>query len=195
MKHILIVLAALLISVASYSQGFYSLDYTMSFGLGETDNYINNTSFRGITFEGRGFISDNISLGGVFTWSTFYEELPDESFTEDNMTIHGTQYRYLNAFPILAQAHYYLSTEEDKPWVYMGFGTGAYKIIQRTEAGVWASEQNNWHFGISPEIGMFYPVSNSAGINVSLRYHYVLKTSETTDQSWLGLNVGIAWGR
>ena len=195
MKYILTVLTALLISVVSYTQGVYTLDYTMSFGLGETGNYIGQPSFRGITFEGREFISENVSLGGVLTWSTFYEKLSNEPYTEDNMTLTGTQYRYLNAFPILFQAHYYLSTEDDKPWIYLGAGTGAYKIIQKTEAGIWASEHNNWHFGIAPEVGLFYPISNSAGINISLKYNYVFKTSETTDHSWLGLNIGIAWGR
>ncbi len=194
MKYVLIVLAALLISVAGYSQGFYSLNYTMSSPVGETGKYINKTSFRGFTFEGRRFISDNISLGGVFTWSTFYEKVTDEPLLEDNMTISGTQYRYLNVFPILFQAHYYLSTEDKKQLIYMGGGAGVYKINQRTELGVWLLEHNNWHFGISPEIGLFYPVSNSASLNISLKYHYVFKTSETTDHSWFGLNVGIAFG-
>jgi len=195
MKYIFTVLVALLISVEGYSQEFLSLNYTMSFGVGETGDYINKTSFRGITFEGRRFISDNISLGGVITWSTFYEKLADETFTEENMTLTGTQNRYLNVIPILFQTHYYLSTEDGKPWVYMGGGAGVYNIIQRTDTGIWSSQTNKWHFGISPEIGMYYEVSNSTGINVSLKYHYALKTSETTDHSWFGLNVGIAWGR
>lgn len=195
MKYILTLLAAILISGVSYSQGIYILDYTMSFGVGETGDYINKASFRGFTFEGREFVSENVSLGGVFTWSTFYEKLTDESFTEDDMTITGTQYRYLNAFPILFQAHYYLSTEDDKPWIYLGCGTGAYKMIQRTDVGIWTLEDNKWHFGVSPEVGLYYPISGSTGINISLKYNYVLKTSETMDYSWFGLNVGIAWGR
>ena len=73
MKYIITILTAILISSASYAQSLYSIDYTMSFGTGETGDYINSASFRGLTFEGRGFVSDQFSLGGLFTWVTFYE--------------------------------------------------------------------------------------------------------------------------
>ena len=194
MKITLIITTALLLSTLSYSQSFYSVDYTMSKGLGETGDYINKFSFRGLTVEGRGFLNENWSLGGLFTWTTFYEKYAEETFTSDDITVTGTQYRYLNAFPLLFQAHYYLSTEDDKPWVYFGAGTGAYKMVQRTNTGIWSVENNNWHFGISPEVGVFYPISHSTGINLSLKYHYVFKASGTTDHSWLGLNIGIGWG-
>jgi hypothetical protein len=194
MKYILVFVTALLISSASYSQSLYSLDYTMGFGVGKTADYISSPSFRGFTFEGRGFVSDNVSLGGLFTWSTFYEKLGGATYTQDNATLTGTQYRYINAFPILFQAHYYLSTDDQEPRVYLGGGLGTYKMIQRLNAGVWSVENNAWHFGFSPEVGMVYPISFTTYLNVSFRYHYVVKTKEVGDYSWFGLSLGLAWG-
>lgn len=195
MKYTYTILVVLLISITSYSQGFYNINYTMSMAVGETGEYISSPSFRGLSFEGGEFISDNVSIGGVITWSVFFEKSTNESFTEDNMTITGTQYRYLNVFPILFQAHYYINSDDDKPSVYMGGGAGAYRMVKRTSLGIWQSEQNSWHFGISPEVGILIPLGISTDLNIGMKYHYVIKTSETTDFSWFGLNVGIALGR
>lgn len=195
MKYLLSTFIALLIAGATYSQtSLYSMDYTMSFGVGETAEYIGSPSFRGFTFEGRGFVTDELSLGGLFTWSTFYEKLGGATFTQDQTTLTGTQYRYLNAYPILFQAHYYLGTDPYEPRMYMGGGLGAYKMVQRTNVGVWSIENNYWHFGISPEVGVLFPVSMTTSLNVSFRYHYVVKTKNSPDYSWFGLSLGIAWG-
>lgn len=194
MKYILTTIIALMIAGASYTQSLYTMNYTMSFGVGETAKFIGSPSFRGITFEGRGFVTDNVSLGGLFTWSTFYEKLANESYTSGTTTLTGTQYRYINAFPILFQAHYYIGTDSYAPRVYLGGGVGTYKMVQRLNVGVWSLEDNYWHFGFSPEVGVIYPVSMSTHFNISARYHYVVKAKETIDYSWFGLSVGFAWG-
>ncbi|MCB2222456.1 MAG: hypothetical protein KQI35_18885 [Bacteroidetes bacterium] len=194
MKYIITIVAALMITAVASSQSLYSFDYTVSFGSGETADYIQSPSFRGITFEGRGFITDQVSLGGLFTWTTFYEELAGATFTYESAALTGTQYRYINAYPLLFQAHYYLGTDDLEPRAYLGGGFGAYKINQRTNMGVWSVEENNWHFGLSPEVGILLPVSFDTYLNVSFRYHYVFKAKETIDHSWFGLSLGLAWG-
>jgi len=194
MKYIFIIITSLFISGTAFSQGLYSLDYTMSFGSGKTADYIKNASFRGITFEGRSFVSDNVSIGGLFNWSTFYEKLAGATVEYQTATLTGTQYRYINAFPLLVQAHYYLGTDDLEPRVYLGGGAGAYKIIQRTNMGVLTVEDNAWHFGFSPEVGMLFPVSLDSYFNVSFRYHYAIKAKDTIDYSWFGLRIGMSWG-
>lgn len=194
MKYLLTLIAAILISTAGYTQAIYSADYTVSFGVGETGDYIKSPSFRGLTFEGRAFLSDNVSVGGVFTWSTFYEKLAGATYIKDTRTVTGTQYRYINAFPMLAQVHYYLQSDKYSPRVYLGAGVGTYKIIQRTNVGVWTQEDNNWHFGLAPEVGVLLPISMDTQLNISFKYNYVFKAKETIDQTWFGLNVGFAWG-
>jgi hypothetical protein len=194
MKYFITIIAAFLISAAAYSQAIYSLNYTMSFGVGETGDYIRSASFRGMTFEGRGFVTDQVTLGGLFNWATFYEKLGGETFSLENTTLTGTQYRYINAFPLLFQAHWYSNDDEFEPRLYLGGGLGAYKINQRTNIGVWSLEERNWHFGLSPEVGLLFPVSMDTQFNISLRYHYVFKAKDTIDHSWFGLSIGFAWG-
>lgn len=194
MKYILTIVIALLISSASYSQSLYSMNYTMSFGVGDQGDYISAASFRGFTFDGRGFISDQFSMGGLFTWSTFYEKLGGASYTEGNATLTGTQYRYINAFPMQVTAHYYTSDDPYSVRAYLGGGIGAYKINNRLNIGTYYIEDNYWHFGFSPEVGVLLPINMDTKFNISLKYHYAVKTKNSFNYSWFGLNVGFAWG-
>ncbi|GAB4312719.1 MAG: hypothetical protein Kow00127_03440 [Bacteroidales bacterium] len=194
MKRYILTIFLATASLFGMSQSLYSFDYTMSFPSGKTADYIQSSSFRGFTFEGRGFVTDHVSLGGLFTWSTFYEKLGGETFTYQTATVTGNQYRYLNAYPILFQAHYYLGEDNLSTRAYFGGGVGPYKMVQRVNAGIWSVEENNWHFGFSPEVGILIPVSFTTSLNVSFRYHYVIKAKNTIDHSWFGLNLGLAWG-
>ena len=194
MKYLIIIALSLILSVSGYAQSLYSFDYNMSFANGETAEYIGATSFRGLTFEGRSFIHDQFSIGGLFSWTTFYESLGGEQFTSGTSTLTGNQYRYLNAFPILFQAHYYMTGDEYEPRVYMGGGVGPYKMNQRTDIGTWSLTDRNWHFGISPEVGLLFPLSMDTQFNISFRCHYVFKANNTIDHSWFGLSLGLAWG-
>jgi hypothetical protein len=154
----------------------------MSLGVGDMGDYISATSFRGFTFDGRGFISDQFSMGGLFTWSTFYEKLGGATVIEGN------------AFPMQLTAHYYTSDDPYSTRAYLGGGIGAYKINKRTNIGTYAFEDRYWHFGISPEVGVLIPINMDTKFNISLKYHYAFKTKNSIDYSWLGLNVGFAWG-
>jgi len=194
MKYIVTIIAVAFLSIATQSQSLYSLNYTVGFGLGKTGDYIGSPSFRGLTFDGRGFLSDQFSIGGYFNWQTFFDELANDVYTDGTATLTGTQYRYINAFPILVQAHYYMGTDEYEPRAYVGAGIGTYKMIQRTDIGVWSIEENHWHFGMSPEVGLLYPVGMGSQLNINLKYHYVLGVDNSLDYSWIGLSVGFAWG-
>ncbi len=194
-KYILTAIVSVFAITAGYSQiSLYTLDYTMGFGLGSTGDYIKKPSFRGLTFEGRGFVTDNISVGALFNWSTFYEARENETYTHEYTTITGNQYRYINAFPMLAQVHYYFATDPHKTRVYAGTGIGTYKINQETDIGVWALAYNKWHFGFAPEVGVVLPVGYSTMVNISVKYNYAVKTKNSPEYSWIGLNLGIAWG-
>lgn len=195
MKYTITIILAVFLSFTGYSQSsIYTLDYTMGLATGDMGEYIGSTSFRGFTFEGRGFVTDNVSLGGLFSWQTFYEEQKGATYTQNTLTLTGNQYRYINAFPVLFQAHYYFNDDQYAPRAYLGGGLGAYKINKRTEAGVWALEERKWHFGVSPEVGVLLPVSMTTQFNISMRYHYAFKTNESNPYSWFGLSIGFAWG-
>ena len=61
-----------------------------------------------------------------------------------------------------------------------------------------ALEENNWHFGMAPEIGLMFPGYSSIFF-INLRYTYAFKAGQTvggnegTDWQYFGLNVGVAF--
>ncbi|MCD4735620.1 MAG: hypothetical protein K8R53_06220, partial [Bacteroidales bacterium] len=101
--------------------------------------------------------------------------------------------RYINSYPFLVTAHYYLG-DYDASRAFLGAGVGAYRIIQRTNVGIYGIEDKNWHFGISPEAGIILPVSFETSLFVSLKYNHAFKAKDTIDFSYFSLHVGFAWG-
>ncbi len=176
-----------------FSQGMYILNYTVSFTTGEARDYISNASFRGMTLDGRSFLNEKVSLGGSVNWATFFENPDYNTFTHGPMAFTGTQNRYINAFPVLFTAHYYFNEFEAMSRVYIGGGIGTYKIVRRTDMGVYRVEDSNWHIGFAPEIGVLFPFAKGQSINVNLKFNYAIAADETIDYQWFGLSVGYAF--
>ena len=152
---------------------------------------VNNASFRGGSFEGRGFVSDQISVGGWISWEVFKERLDNVTYNGNGVDVTGTQVRYINMLPILVTSHYYMGDfAEVTP--YFGGGLGAYRSLQRTEIGLVAFSNDNWHFGFAPEIGAFLPLSYSSGLNLAVKYHVATKTKGSS-YSYLSFMIGLAW--
>lgn len=197
MKKSKIILISMLffgMAVSGYSQYLASISYTMSFATGETADFISKASFRGLTLDGRGFMGDNFSLGGSVNWTTFYDNPEEQTFTDGSQSITGVPYKYLNACPILATAHYYTGAPDAGLRFFAGVGIGTYYINQRTELGLWASVDDYWHFGFAPEIGLLYPVGATGNIIVSAKWNYALKSNDSIDFNWFGINIGFTFG-
>lgn len=193
MKKYLIILLLALSPLFAIGQGIYTMTYDMSYGVGSSGDYMSNASFRGATLiDGRGFVTDNISVGGSFSWHVFYEELPEGEFVEDNTTLYGTQYRYVNSFPVMLTGHYYFGDGSTTTY-YVGTGLGAVSYEQRTEMGLYYSGNAKWHFGINPQIGILIPMSPTVDFHVSLKYQQVFKAGSYASNQYLSLGVGFAW--
>ena len=204
MKKIFTITACLLFSVAVFGQykgGMWSYTYDISFGLGETQEFIGATSFRGMSIAGSGFITDQISLGGSFGWHTFYErvaEVEEFDFIDDEGervtgALAGTQYRYINSFPILATAKWYNKNPVFETFSFFaGLGVGTSIIKRRIEIGIFAIDETKWHFTVAPEVGMVYGVGEGVKAFLSGQYFYSLKTNDTPSHSQFTIHLGLA---
>ncbi len=192
MKTLFAIIITLGIATSSFAQSMFSLSYTTSFSTGETNDFIEQVSWRGMSLDGRYFLSDNLSLGGYTNWTTFYERMPDATYTDGTSSISGVQYRYINSFPLLLNAHYYKTAGKADLKVYAGVGVGTYYISQTTEMGLWMVEDNIWHFGFAPEIGFLVP-AGEVDLNLSVKCNYALKAKDSINYSWFGISLGIAW--
>jgi hypothetical protein len=192
MKKYLLAIIIALSPVVLMGQGVYTMTYDMSLGLGSTGDYISAPSFRGATLiDGRGFITNNVSIGGSFSWHVFTKELEGE-FVDGTTTLTGKQYRYINSFPVMVTSYYYLGDGSTTTY-YAGGGVGVVSYEQRTEMGLYYSGDPKWHFGISPQIGVLIPMGASVDLHISLKYQQTFKSSDYDANQYLTLGVGFAW--
>lgn len=189
-----IAIAAILFSLNSFGQEYYTnISYDISIPMGNTKDFIQKTSFRGWSFSAGRFVTDNLDINLRFSWHTFYEEMPYDSYTEGARTVTGKQFRYINSFPITVGTRYHFKPGNPiSP--YIGAGLGTYSQTVRTDMGIYYSETNKWHFGFYPEVGMFWNFSYGTGVYINARYDYSLKAGNVEGNSYLSFSVGFKFG-
>jgi hypothetical protein len=202
-KSIFLIIIAFLITSDSFSQqkGKYlaSLYYNMSFPLGRTSDFVKNPSFAGVTFDGKSFISNNTAIGLLFGWNVFNEEESGLQ-TFPSGAVFGNTAQYFNILPLMASVTFFPNTNRNvKTKFYMVGYVGAYDILQQLELGVNTVENNNWHFGLAPEIGVYYQAGRTTNLTLSARYNYAFSSGEALNgdesnyQTWINLNLGIGY--
>jgi outer membrane protein W len=171
------------------AQGLVNFNYQVTYPSGETNDYIDKISFRGVGMEWRKYIQDDISAGISLNWNVFHKVETKIEQLEDG-AVTGTQNRTINSFPFMVTAHYYLGGRRDiRP--YGGLGLGAFLIEKKLDIGIYSLSESNWHFGVSPELGVQFPVGYDTTIMVALKYNYAFETKEEQN-SYFGLSVGFA---
>jgi outer membrane protein W len=190
MKRILFFLL-ILFSSNAFSQSMHGISYATALGVGETSDYISRFSWRGFGIDGKYFINDNMTLGWTTGWQTFYEPVSG-TFTEGTQTRTGTQYRYINTIPVMLTYNFFFN-EDGETQPFVGLGLGTYWLERRTTMGLFASTEDNWHFGLTPEVGILFPVNIQSNFYVTVRYNNAFPSNDSITYSYLGLNLGFLW--
>ena len=195
-KSIVLLVFMLTIGQAAFSQGggIWSFQWAIGFPVGETNDFLDQTSFRGFGIDGRGYVTDRLTVGGRAAWQTFYKDygFVTNTNTEENYAISGFQRKYINAIPLTVNTHYYFGYGAVLP--YVGIGIGAYYIETRDYLGIYYLREKAWHFGLAPEVGVVIPFGDSnTGVNFAVKYQYAAATKETSAVSWVELDIGIAY--
>lgn len=193
-RYTAILIAMLTLSLPSFSQGggLWNFQWVMGLPTGSTSDFISKFSARGFGIEGRGYVTDRITVGGRAAWSTFYENFGWVTETSGNATINGYQRKYINAIPLTVNTHYYFGNGLALP--YIGVGLGAYYIEARNYIGIYYVQEKAWHFGVAPEAGVVIPFGNSnTGVNFAVKYNYAAKTKDTREIGWIEFDLGISY--
>ncbi|HVI93039.1 MAG TPA: outer membrane beta-barrel protein [Anaeromyxobacter sp.] len=183
-------------------QTVFVVNWEISGPIGGFSNYISDTSLRGISFEARSFVRDQLSLGLSFSWNRFDQTfdlvtVPVNTTSITNGTASGPVFRYADQFGIRGLAHYYLGHSQMlQPYLGVGIG-GAWNYAYQQVADL-TSSQSNFNFIVSPEVGamiwLAHGASNAA-VNIAFRYTYTTATAgREHDLQWLSGIVGLAWG-
>ncbi|HVN33148.1 MAG TPA: hypothetical protein VMT45_14315, partial [Thermoanaerobaculaceae bacterium] len=170
------------------------LSYQLSIPIGETYNYTHPVSWRGVGLEVASFVRRDLAVGLAFGWNVFFENITTTT-SYKGTEVYGNQDRTLNVWPVLANARWFpkLSSNRDiQP--YIGANIGGYIIERYFAVGQTASQETHFHFGLAPEIGVFF--QNPVGaVFLSARYNMAFASGGVPFQQFLGLSLGYAWER
>jgi outer membrane protein W len=193
-KIIILALLGICAGTSLLAQNNFAVSYSMAMSTGDLNTFIGKTSFRGISFDYRYTVRDNVAIGFSASMNTFYESKSSDTYTVDNISLTGKQYRYSNNIPLLVTATYFLSPEETiKPFVTLGIGTMYSR--RNTDMNLYTIELEAWNFALQPEAGIQYQLSDMTAIHVSLKYMNGFQAGNelTSSQSFFSLNVGFAF--
>lgn len=186
------------VQIYAQENTFWTVSYSTALPLGEfKDKFIEDFSFRGFQLDGQKMLSDKLSVGGSVGYQVFRMETEKEYTefinTEDyELRINGKQFRYVNAFPIMAGSRYYVKISPQIR-AFAGAGLGAYYIRKRVAIGATNFNDESWHFGLMPEFGGTITISDNLGISPAIRYNHAFKSSETITYNYLTFSLGITF--
>ena len=186
---------AMLVSVGVKAQSVVEVSYQTALPMGELSDLISNFSGRGMGIEYQYLVDDGFGIGLKFGWNTFTDVGPDNEIymTERNgadVTLRGKKYDYVNVYPIMANVTYYIGTDDIDVRPLLSLGVGGMVINQRTDMGLFTSSEQNFHFGLSPKIGVDIP-AGSVSIVPSITYNFAPPVKDTITYSYIGFNLGI----
>ena len=156
-------------------EGYFSLYYLPSLPLGETGDFTDRFSWRGVGVDFGGMLNDEVSAGLTFDWNVFYEDRPNTTYTNGTETITGNQYRYINLFPMMAHMRYWFE-EGNFEW-YLGGQVGACRVNEYLEIGYFGLQQKSWNFAVGPEVAINLPTGPSTGLLLGVKYLYIPKSN------------------
>ena len=195
MKRLILTLtiAVAAVTFSKAQNSYVDVAYSMGFGTGDMGDFIKKASFRGISFDYRYAVQPNIAVGFNLGWNTFYEEKASDTYTVDNASLTGKQFRYSNNVPILATVTYLFSPDEIF-CPYAALGVGTMYARRNTDMNLYTIEQEGWPFVLQPEVGVRYQAADNMGILLNVKYLNGFKAGEfDSTQSYFTLNVGFAF--
>ncbi|MBU2651828.1 MAG: OmpW family protein [Bacteroidetes bacterium] len=173
--------------------GHLSVQYDISFGMGDLGDYISKASFRGISVQYRYAATENILVGVDAAWYVFYEKRDYDTYTVGTQSISGIQYRTQNEMPILVAVDYLIFTDKVvNP--YIGFGIGTLYTERATDMGIWRIVQDPWHFAIKPEAGILAEISGNTSAKIAVKYYNGFKSGDLDSQGFMAVSLGFAFG-
>ena len=175
-----------------------TLAYTMAQPVGDTKDFANNYSWLGFSIEGDWFLRTNLSAGFILGWQEIYKEQGGDSFEFDNGTATGRTYRHIGALPTLFRARYWTGRPGEPFHAFAGLGAGAYWMKQTLDYGIYTADEDHWHFGVAPELGVLMVTSGGIGWTLNARYNYPIATGDYlagSSKSWSywGIGVGVSY--
>ncbi len=197
MKKIYIITFIIFLSMAAFAQNTVTaLTYTVSVPTHDTQKFIEDASYLGVSFDAKTYVMDWMTVGGYVGWHVMYGQT-DEVLEIEKGHVSGNQYRYINSFPLMLNTHIYLGGVDCfRP--YFGINVGGYYVWERFEMGLIVLEDKGMRWGLAPEVGFTVPVSD-IHLQMGMKYNIALAPSESNifadpiHTSYVSFHIGFAY--
>jgi len=190
MKYILLSIFMITCGIQIFGQNTFIMSYPISFPMSNLYNYTGKTSFRGTNLEFLHEAKPHLAVGIETSWNVFYEHADKADYKNGTATISGTQFRYTNVVPILAQTKYFPKVSNKTMDSYVGMGVGTLYVNRSTDFGLYRITTNTWQFCLRPEAGLVFHMKPGVKAFVGVKYYAGLSSSELDGQSFLSANIG-----
>ena len=168
----------------------YIISYPIAFTVGDLNDYVSSTSFRGISFEANKHLNEKYSIGVEAGWNTFYDRADSKTYSSGTASISGVQYRYSNQMPLLFGGKAYFGKSTTTKF-NGGLGIGTMYVNRSTDFGLYRIVNETWQFCLRPEIGMAYKIKPGLAGFLGIKYYAAFNTSDLDGQSYWTINIGV----
>ena len=131
-------MSSLLLYRPAYAKDLYgAISYQISMPTGDTQNFVDNTSYAGVGLDIRRVVRPNVTLGLFFGWNVFHEHSSEPiNINTGNIagTVTGKQSRTLTSIPMMVNASYYFGQRGGiRPYVGLNLGGFVFTTNFRSE--------------------------------------------------------------
>jgi len=182
------------VATAQYRPYMGTFGYTMAQPTGDTKDFVNAYSWLGFAIEGDWFQRSNLSTGFILGWQELYNEKTGDSFAFANGTATGRTYRHITSLPILLKARYWGGEDRSTCRPFGGLALGTYWMKQLVDFGIYTADDDHWHFGVAPEVGVLMTTRGGVGWTLNARWNYPVAAGDYLGgkkQSWSYWGIGI----
>lgn len=198
-KVIILIMAGTLAMHTAFAQSRPPLSFQLNYSITQpfgslSDDYADNTSFRGWNFGFQYALNDRLSLGARVGFADFYERLPRAVYPGKGEDISAVQTRTLQTIPIMAAAQYTFAGPDAKVMPYAGLAVGMANMNYEKFWGEFVEKHNKWAFQVSPELGLNVPFGKYSPVmfNANVQYNYAAyKYAEISNFNTLQANIGL----
>jgi len=175
-----------------------TLSYTTAMPVGDTKDFADGYSWLGFTVEGDWFLKTNLSAGFILGWQEIYKESNGDTFELSNGATTGRTYRHIGSLPLLARARYWTGHPGEPFHAFAGLGMGTYWMKQTADFGIYTADEDHWHFGLAPELGVLMVTTGAIGWTLNARYNYPIATGDylagqSNSWSYWGFGIGVSY--
>lgn len=173
---------------------FTSLALNIGIPMGDTKNFVEEATARGLSFDYNKLINENLAVGGGIAWEVFYQEMGQTTTTVETSSVTGLEYRYMNSFPLHLTGTWFF-TPEKAFTPYAGLGVGTIYDRQDKDIGIYRYKEDAWHLSFRPEVGFQYDINNFTGLRFGVRYNQAFAAGNIDASSYLAVTLGVVWIR